>query len=377
MQLSNEDNLRLNVMLAQNVQAVRIDESKMQVFSLTDQGEAKVSLNPTCKDEKYLKLVRELLSFKALGSPSGYPSYLSRWTRMGQTRGESLERLLLLGDTEAVVAAVYAEDLTAEVARRAWWAMPSAENARCMLKHHAIIHAEIGKTLAAYLIEFLPFEEEHKNMIETIRLVLQADLISEAMRVKLWKKAKHRNSYYVGFLKTLPDNLPDKSESHPVLIKIKKNLQQCDNVYAKMLLKLLSAKGQGFLKTLSMTLKKPNNQDVVIAIIEALENYFTDLSCAAEDIQEKMKRRNQREELNIDDIFHTVETLMQEQEIVEVLNVCPISKDYLFAMLVLSILHESIVTPVFSRSSAIGTVMRKKLMPIFTPVQEQITILSS
>jgi hypothetical protein len=42
MDLSAEDNLRLNVLLAQNLHAVRIDESKMVVLALTDKGEAKV-----------------------------------------------------------------------------------------------------------------------------------------------------------------------------------------------------------------------------------------------------------------------------------------------------------------------------------------------
>ena len=35
MQLSNEDNLRLNVLLAQDLKAVRIDESRMIVHALT------------------------------------------------------------------------------------------------------------------------------------------------------------------------------------------------------------------------------------------------------------------------------------------------------------------------------------------------------
>ena len=93
MALSNEDNLRLNVMLAQKPQAIRIDDSRMIVYALTEKGEAKVQLNPNCNEEKYLKQVRELLSTHFLGSPGGYPIYLRRWTRMGQERDdESLER---------------------------------------------------------------------------------------------------------------------------------------------------------------------------------------------------------------------------------------------------------------------------------------------
>jgi hypothetical protein len=121
MQLSNEDNLRLNVLLAQDLKAVRIDESKMIVYALSAKGDAKVQLNPTCKDEKYIRLVKELLSNKIMGSPGGYPVYIKRWTRMGQERREeSLAQLLLLGEQEAVVAVVHAPILTPEIARHAW-----------------------------------------------------------------------------------------------------------------------------------------------------------------------------------------------------------------------------------------------------------------
>ena len=46
MNLSNEDNLRMNVLLHQDLQAIRIDESKMIVYGLSDKGEAKVDLKP-------------------------------------------------------------------------------------------------------------------------------------------------------------------------------------------------------------------------------------------------------------------------------------------------------------------------------------------
>ncbi len=150
MDLSAEDNLRLNVLLAQNLQAVRIDESKMVVFALTDKGEAKVPLNPNCKDEKYIKLVKAVLSTHVMGSPGGYPVFLKRWTRMGQARDESLAQLLMLGEEEAVVAAVHAAGLTDELAERAWWAMPTAENARRMLEKEAVVKGKTGPVLADF-----------------------------------------------------------------------------------------------------------------------------------------------------------------------------------------------------------------------------------
>ena len=56
MELSSEDTLKLNVLLA-NTDAVRINESTMCVHGLRGDSEAKVQLNPTCKPDKYIKLV--------------------------------------------------------------------------------------------------------------------------------------------------------------------------------------------------------------------------------------------------------------------------------------------------------------------------------
>jgi hypothetical protein len=48
---------------------------------------------------------------------------------------------------------------------------------------------------------------------------------------------------------------------------------------------------------------------------------------------------------------------------------------YVRAMLFLAMLGEPVLDPVFSRTDAIGTVMRKKLKPVTEPINEQIRIL--
>ena len=160
MELTPEDALRINVLLAGTIDAIRIDESRMTVYALSEKGEAKVQLNPNCRDESYLRCVRETLSSHVLGSPGGYPVYLKRWTRMGQARDETLESLLKLGEPEAVIAVVNASGITDELARRAWWASQTSDNARCMLRQEAVVHGKMGPVLAEFLVEFLPFEEE-------------------------------------------------------------------------------------------------------------------------------------------------------------------------------------------------------------------------
>lgn len=371
MELSSEDSLRLNVLLNQNLQAIRIDESKMIVYGLSGKGEAKITLNPNCRDDHYLKIVKELISSKVLGSPGGYPIFLRRWTRMGQARDESLGHLLQLGEAEAVIAVVHASGLTDELARRAWWAMPSAENARCMLQKDAVIHGKMGGELAEFLIEFLPFEEEARNIIESVRLVLQGQLISDSLRQNLWQRGQRKNAFLVGFLFAAADNLPLKKPPHPALLDYQETLTHLigeGNPVARQLQRLLDAPGQAFLSTVNTVLKKPSNQDVVIALLNAMHHYFSPLKVLPEKAGDILL------------IMENVSELMarkSDASLLAVLDALPESSDILHALFVLSAISERIVNPVFSRSDAIGTLMRKKLEPVFDPIFRQIKQLTT
>jgi hypothetical protein len=57
------------------------------------------------------------------------------------------------------------------------------------------------------------------------------------------------------------------------------------------------------------------------------------------------------------------------------LQACPDSAHHVRAMLILALLGEAVLNPVFSRTDAIGTVMRKKLKPVTEPINEQINSL--
>jgi hypothetical protein len=372
MALSAEDNLRLNVLLAQELHAVRIDESKMIVFALTSKGEAKVPLNAIGKDEAYIKEVKALFSTHVMGSPGGYPVYLKRWTRMGQARDDTLAQLLLLGEPEAVVAAVHAPGLTDELATRAWWAMPTAENARKMLEKPAVVEGEVGKELADFLIEFLPFEEEQSDMIESVRLVLQPGLISQQEKEKLWAKTKNKRSFYVGFLHASADDLPVDINAHADFEKINQQLKPLlvdGNPYALMLVKVLSSNGQAFVHTVENALKKPGNQDVVISLLAAIEKYFESIvpeQFTEDDIEficSEAKSLCCSNNKNIDEVVANLEGVFAN------------AQQYLCAMTVLACLSVRLVNPIFARTDAIGTVMRKKIKPVTDPVLEQLHIL--
>lgn len=375
MDLSPEDTLRLNVLLASGPQAIRIDDSKMCVYGLSPRGEARVALNPNCRDDLYLRRVRELISGHVLGSPGGYPVYLRRWTRMGQARSESLEQLLLLAEPEAVVAVVHASGLTDDLARRAWWAMPTSENARRMLEREAVARGSMGPVLAAYLVEHLPFEEEARDVIDSVRSVLQPGLISEETRQALWARGKQKNAYHVGFLLAVPEDLPEPEPPRADLAEVAgplAALAAAGNVGARRLLAVLGGPGQAFLRTAAEVLRRPGNQDVVNLALEAVAAYFSDVRPAGDP------------EADLAGVTAEADALCYPEAepgtampagLSEVLRVLPRLRGEVRAMLILSRLGYPVVRPIFSRTTAIGSLMRTRLAPVTGPLLAEIALL--
>jgi len=363
MDLSNEDSLRLNVLLNQDIEAIRIDESKMIVYGLSPKGEARVQLNPNCRDEQYIKKVKEVISSHVLGSPGGYPIFLRRWTRMGQARDDSLERLLKLGEPEAVVAVVHAAGLTDELARRAWWAMPSAENARRMLEKRAVVEGTMGPVLAEFLVEFLPFEEDPRDMIKSVELVLQPGLIDDKTREGLWSRGQRRNAFLVGFLRTVPDELPIEVPAHPRWADWRETLDGLENPVARQLARVLSPAGQAYVQTVTTVMKKPATQDVVVLLLEAIENYFQSVRpgpAPSTDMAELIATAGEAIATETEGAWAAVRQALPESE------------PLLIAMRALSWVGVPLVNPIFARTDAIGTVMRRKIEPVTGPLLEQL-----
>jgi len=375
MELSNEDNLRLNVLLAQGLKAIRINEGTMTVHALTDQGEAKVVLNPTTRDEQYLKIVKELFSLKITGSPGGYPIFLKRWTRMGHA-DNTLEHMLLLGEPEAVVAVVHSPEISHDIGVRAWWALPTTEVAIRLMEYPVISKGELGKELAAYLMEFLPYEEKQVSIVNMVRLCLQGELITQDEKEKLWARAKRRNPFYVGFLHADPKQIPlDKPccENYKALSKTLSPLIQNNNVYAQTLSELLSENGQRWLETIKLSLKKPVDQDVVISLFIAIGKYF--------DLPLHTLRLDNRGTRSIDIAMEHSQEICQQADNDQLKALLDtLDKEHhslVEAMLVLAQMGEHTLIPIFSGNESVGTVMRKRLIPLTTPLLEKIEILSA
>ncbi|MGO9443732.1 MAG: hypothetical protein ACLPXB_03025 [Thiobacillaceae bacterium] len=371
--LSAEDQLRLNILvMANEIQAIRIDENTMTLYGLTEKGEAKVALHPAGRADQYLQRVKEFLGGYALGSPGGYPVYLQRWTRMGQTSDRHLDALLLLGEPEAVVAVAQAPGLTDELARRAWWCQPTMEMARWMLEKDAVIQGSMGKVLANFLIEHLAFEENPDDRMHTIRLVLYGKLTDTATTAKLWRMAKAVPYYFIGFLEFMPDNLPqdhpcraDYAEAETAL----RSLIAGGNTAAERLLALLSANGQTYLNAVSEVLAKPSTSLVAYALLDAIGRYLHTIGPRITAA-------------SLEEAFHQAAIMVSgdpesPEEVTALLSAAPGFSRSIQAMLALSALTSKLADPWLLRNTAVGALMRRKIEPMVKPILTEVDALRS
>lgn len=354
-ELSHEDSLRLNVLLCQDVNAIRINESNMMLYALLKDREVSIQLNPNCSESKYLKQVREFLAYQFLGSPAGYPVFMKRWTRMGQARDTNLAELLKLAEPEAVASVTHAKGLTMELAQYAWWSSQSVENARQMLHQPKVINSEFAFELAEFLIEFLPFEEEGKNIIDTVNLVLKNNLVDDKTKQNLWRKGKRKPAYFIGFILSIPDHLPDSelSSPHPGIETLKTKLAQDHNVYSQQLLRLSSQEGQHFINILERIISGIADQDAAISFIAAITAYFSEI-----------RKESMTDSLAFDEFKNSRKN---DQDLLAKQS----------AIYHLSLLEENNLNDILSRTNAVGTVLRRKLEPITSPILEHLKILKS
>ncbi len=375
MSLSSEDQLRLQVMLHNNPLAIRIDENAMVLHGLTPNGEANIPLSPNCSNDSYLKLVKETLSTHILGSPGGYPVYLKRWSRMGQTGDAHLNEFLLLGEPEAVVAVANSPGLTLELAERVWWAVTNTaqqpELGRYLLRRECVIENPLGKEIAHFLVEHLPFLAEPNEILDLLAAVLQKGLLPEEQIEKIWQRSQGRGKslYQIAFLHVRPLELPDSnlSATHPELEKWETQLQplaEAKNLLAKLLLKTWSAPGQTFLNHVQTLFDKLANEESAYAFLHALGNFFADAKLETLGTRDLEELKRKTDKWIIDQKFEPVNELLKQ---------IPELKPQLHAMLFLAQISEKQAFEFLLHSGAVGASLRRKLEPLKTAVLEQLS----
>ena len=113
-----------------------------------------------------------------------------------------------------------------------------------------------------------------------------------------------------------------------------------------------------------MVLKKLNNQDAAVSLFEAIQLYFN-------GIQTDTSQRRRIEDIEVD----ASACCTSYETATSVIDVNPDYAEKVRAMMILSMVGEQLLAPVFGQTDAIGSVMRKKLTPITSVLLEQIKIL--
>jgi hypothetical protein len=207
-----------------------------------------------------------------------------------------------------------------------------------------VVESELGREIAAFLLEFLPFEEAAGDMLESVRLVLQPGLIDEEETRKLWQRAQSKRNMLVGFLHALPDALPVNAVEHSLLTTHRQCFEEYGSDIAAILKRAMSAPGQAFLLTCEQALTRVSDQDVVISLFEAIADYF---------------REARFTDLNYRDIAE-LETAVNKLEGYSITELDP----YLRSVLFLSAISVELLNPIFAHTDAIGSGMRKKISPV-------------
>ena len=271
-QLAPEDALRLAVLLAGEVHAVRIDEGALTLHALTPCGEARIALHPDTRAERYLMRVREVLAGHAMGSPGGYPVHLRRWTRSGHASPKSLQALLCLGEPEAVTAVALSANLTQALAQRAWWAQPTSELARSMLGHESVRQSELGAQLARHLMEHLPFEEDADLAMASVAAIAAAGRLDAPMRERLWRAAANRPHYLIGWIAHDRASLPPRPAREPPSALTE--AAAAGDALAQALLPWYEPAGQGLLQALALAVEKPPTHAAVYRALDLVGKCF-------------------------------------------------------------------------------------------------------
>jgi hypothetical protein len=126
------------------------------------------------------------------------------------------------------------------------------------------------------------------------------------------------------------------------------------DVIARQLARVLSPAGQGFLDTVQRVLKKPPNQEVLIALFDVVRDYFAVL------------RPDGEVDAEFDTLRAEAETWLAQggDGAAGTVAALPEMSSQLRAMRILSGLSYGVVRPYLKGTNAMGSLMRKKIEPV-------------
>ena len=129
----------------------------------------------------------------------------------------------------------------------------------------------------------------------------------------------------------------------------------------------MSPPGQAFLYITDLVLQKPSDQEVVVALLNTIGNYFKRVNVDARYWRDMQSLSSYADELYAN----------YNSKVEKILTIDPFLGPQLKALISLSLVGETLVDPIFGMTNAIGTVMRKKIEPVVKPIAKYIRLLQS
>jgi hypothetical protein len=196
-----------------------------------------------------------------------------------------------------------------------------------------------------------------------VRLVLKTGLLDEETRRSIWNRGTHRNAYHLGFLAACPDELPVRYPARSDLVACDQALAPLTargNRLAALLRRLLDGPGQAFLAVSEELLRHPVDKETVALLLDVIGAYFAPARLDGETATDVVQAVARAEA--------AVAAPPAGGELAELFAALPGHRGEIAAMLALAHCGEPLVTPILARTSASGTVLRRRLEPAFTPL---------
>jgi len=224
--------------------------------------------------------------------------------------------------------------------------------------------------LAAYLVEHLPFETSPHQVIDTVRIVLQPGLLDSQTLLRLWNRAKSDNTYYVGFLEAVPDALPETMARNRGRGPANLRLSPCWRRATPMRGNLLACyrfRASAFWRPATMFCAVRQTRMWRVPCFRAIGAYFGVL------------RQDPDREDTLENALSLAEQRLAHPDaaLEALLLAMPQYRAVMRALLVLAEVGEFTVAPILVRTTAIGSLMRRKLEPVTELVLEQVAVLQA
>ena len=125
--------------------------------------------------------------------------------------------------------------------------------ALALLRHDQAQRWPVAPSLAAHVLEYLPFEESDATVTTALGRILQPGTVDAARIQALWQRGRRRHTWRCGFFLGHPSLYPVNQGDHPQSTALRTRLAAAgfeDHPLARLLLKYSRTEGRNTLAAL-------------------------------------------------------------------------------------------------------------------------------